>query len=199
MAILRRAAVLFKDSLGRGIFTTERGVTNVPGGKMEGSEVMDKTAMREVREELGCWPEIVPRLSDSSMFVDCGCTRYFVVQLSASDLNATFDILTHAFSCRSSVEKRKNTDVQIETFHSVRTRKAEHVRSEVDALLTILNDDVHPPVEAGIVLAVRSVGASDSSATEAVAPPASQSVEHRQDDSRSGLAHAPVGVSPPDP
>ena len=190
MEFIRRAAVLFKSPLGRGIFTTEKGVLNLPGGKIEPSESIEETAMREVREELGCWPEIVPTFSDSSMFVDCGTTRYFIAEVSEDDFLATFTIFRDAFAGRSLKERCKITDVQVENIPRLCSHNKIHVRREVEELLTMIKDVLHPPLVSGIVLSVSSGSASDALTTQAVESPASQSVVHGHDNSGSALVPA---------
>jgi len=61
--VLRRRGLLWEALLiGRG---TPR-VWSLPKGHLEGRETHEQAALREVREETGCWAEIILKLSDIS-------------------------------------------------------------------------------------------------------------------------------------
>ena len=64
------------------------------------------------------------------------------------------------------------------------------MRREVEELLTMIKDVLHPPLVSGIVLSVSSGSASDALTTQAVESPASQAVVHGHDNSGSALVPA---------
>ena len=138
MAPIRRAAVLFKSRGGRGIFTIEKGLRNVPGGKHVSPEPLEETAMREVREELGCWPRFLDDISESSMFVDCGITRYFIVELAEEMFDSTFRRFRRAFPSRATRDAQKITKIEIKEINTICDAARTVLRKEVKELIHLL-------------------------------------------------------------
>ena len=111
---MRRASVFFLTPCGQALWTVEKGLVNLPGGKLEKGIDSDVAAcaVREVKEELGGWPAFLSENLEQWRIYDVNCTRYFVIRVE--DMACLQMFFRDVFANRHWKEIRKITSFFVE-------------------------------------------------------------------------------------
>ena len=139
-SFIYRAAVLFKSASQSAIFTVERGVLNLPGGRLHDHETYVAAAVRVVKEELGGWPSQVTQNLERHPAVNCGITKYYVMTLNEEVFKSTFSYFWSVIEGRAQKERHKITALKVASIDKVCGDKRNEVSREVEELFEVMGD-----------------------------------------------------------